>query len=142
MIKAKYLWFQEMSGMTIPPLTFRVLVELHNYTDGHGRNAYPGIKNLAAAACCSEKTVRRALVDLEDTWGVIKRMAKGGRSGDGKHWASRYELFSPLGDAYRAMPANASVGQNPSSHGQTDDIDWTEDYRSDGQDDDVDWTDD
>jgi hypothetical protein len=41
-----------------------VLLALASFTDQNGANAYPSQSTLARMACCSARTVRRALADL------------------------------------------------------------------------------
>jgi DNA-binding transcriptional MocR family regulator len=92
---SKLSYLRLLHGIEMKPTTFRVLVTVFDYTNKFGRRAYPGNKRLAQDCCLSVKTVERALKELEkDGW--VCRVARGGRSGDGAHWAAEYELVQPV----------------------------------------------
>ena len=90
---SKLTYLKELHGVEMKATTFRVLVTVFDYTNEHGRRAFPGNERLARDCCLSVSTVKRALRQLEaDCW--IQRVQRGGRSGDGAHWSTEYELAS------------------------------------------------
>lgn len=90
----KLLYLKGLHGVDMKPSTFRVLVTVLDYANPDGSSASPGRKNLAKDSCLSESTVDRALDELVG-YGWLRRVSRGGRSGDGAHWAAEYELCTP-----------------------------------------------
>lgn len=85
----KFNYLKEMRGMPVSPRI--VLVEIFNHTNSEGENAFPGIETLIKECALSRSTVKRNLRWLEDH-GWITQKSRGGRSGDGRTWASVYVL--------------------------------------------------
>ena len=115
---SKLAYLKGLHGVKMSASTFRVLVTVLNYTDANGDNAYPGLQRLAEDCCTSVSTVQRALKQLKaDGW--IRVEQRGGRRGDGTHWATNYSLSTGhelLDDPW------ASTGQIDASTGQMDDV--------------------
>ncbi|TAM63549.1 helix-turn-helix domain-containing protein [Mycobacterium sp.] len=126
---SKLQWLKGLHGVKMKPNTFRVLVAMFDYTNEHGRRAYPGNARLARDCCCSVSTIERALEELEEL-GLLRRVSRGGRSGNGAHWAAEYELFQPVkwgGSTRQNEDVNPSdpwaqhvTGDDPSDHVPTD----------------------
>ena len=98
----KFAYQKQLHGVKMNPNYYRVLITLGDYATGAtGGDAYPGLERLASGACVSKSTVQRALRYLEDEGWIRRhvsadgRVSRGGRSRDGAHWATKYELAPP-----------------------------------------------
>ncbi|GAA4386401.1 MarR family transcriptional regulator [Tsukamurella soli] len=106
----KYAWLKNTTHAPgITGAQWYALIEVFNRSDAAGGNAYLSAEALARVSGLSERAARKALVTLVDR-GVIVRVAKGGRAGDGRQWASTYalgDLLSPNESGRRPVdPAN------------------------------------
>lgn len=128
---SKLQWLKSLHGMNMNPNAFRVLVTVYNYTNGDGRDAYPGREALARDCCISVSTVKRTLKELTEAGWLVK-VTPGGRSGDGAHWATKYEL----GNRWAGETKSHRVTRDPSM-GHTGAVMGSYDYASTDQIDDV-----
>ncbi|MCV7195398.1 helix-turn-helix domain-containing protein [Mycobacterium angelicum] len=85
----KFAYLKSLRGRTIPPSAYRVLVEMWNYSDENGRNAYPGAERLSEDTGLTVRAVRKQLAWLEEMGYLIKE--KGG----GRGRATVYSLALP-----------------------------------------------
>jgi DNA-binding transcriptional ArsR family regulator len=88
----KFNWLKQVSrtqGLTATQLY--AATEAFNKADEYGRAIFLGYESLAATTGMGKTSARLALKSLVDL-GLIRRTARGGRSGDGRKWASAYEL--------------------------------------------------
>ena len=75
---------------------YRVLMRIFDYSGPTGLRAHPGTQRLAEECQLSVSTVKTALKWLTQE-GWLRLGQRGGRAGDGAHWASVYELSTPVG---------------------------------------------
>jgi hypothetical protein len=90
----KIAYLECVRGAKIPAGAVQVLVVLYTYSDATGGNIHPGIKRLAGDCRMGESTVSAQLKLLTDR-GFIREECRGGRSWDGRKWASVYQLCIP-----------------------------------------------
>jgi Helix-turn-helix domain len=90
----KFAYLKALRGARLQASHFRVLVELWNRSDAKGERAFPGLAMLASDCVLSVSTVTRALNALQEL-GWIHQDLRGGRSGNGRAWASVYSLTIP-----------------------------------------------
>lgn len=93
---SKLTYLKDLRGCRMKPSAFRVLVTVFSYTNAGGHHAFPGSPRLAEDCCMSVDTVNRSLKELV-MMGWLRRVSRGGRSGDGAHWAAEYALTTPWG---------------------------------------------
>ncbi|KXO98628.1 hypothetical protein [Tsukamurella pseudospumae] len=108
----KFNWLKQVTrtpGLTATQLY--AATEAFNKADEHGRDIFLGYESLAATTGMGKTSARLALKSLVDL-GLLRRTARGGRSGDGRKWASAYELTFSISmsatQANRDAPATDS----------------------------------
>lgn len=67
-----YIWAADLPLSVCNGTAHRVLLKLADRADDLGYGAYPSVKNIAASLVCSERTVFRALKELQLA-GLIRR---------------------------------------------------------------------
>ncbi|MGX9296118.1 hypothetical protein [Tsukamurella paurometabola] len=88
----KFNWLKQVTrtpGLTATQLY--AATAAFNKADEYGRDIFLGYESLAATTGMGKTSARLALKSLVDL-GLLRRTARGGRSGDGRKWASAYEL--------------------------------------------------
>lgn len=99
----------------IPPDTMKkiaaksaavVLMKMWHYASADGTRIYPGNDRLARELGIAKSTVKEAIKLLIGLDLIEKSGKLGGRSGDGKHWATEYRLKLPASRAGSSAPEN------------------------------------
>jgi predicted transcriptional regulator len=88
---SKLRYLKTLHGVDISATCYRVLVTISDYTDRHGKRAWPGIEKLVEDCRLSRSTVKRSLCELEQTGWL--HLDKRGRKG----MRSEYSLSTPQG---------------------------------------------
>jgi hypothetical protein len=118
----KFAYVKALRGAPMTLAQRCVLMQVWDYSNADGTNAYAGVQRIADDIGANERTVRRSLQWLCDT-GWLRKESTGGRSGDGAHWASVYSLATPTQPDIRDPQADIeyiSTGHSrPSSGPQT-----------------------
>jgi hypothetical protein len=93
----KMVWHRLAGDAKFPTSSYyRVLMRIFDYSGPTGLRAHPGTQRLAEECQLSVSTVKTALKWLTQE-GWLRLGQRGGRAGDGAHWASVYELSTPRG---------------------------------------------
>lgn len=91
---SKLNYLKTLRGRSISASQYRVLVEVFNYTDENGCNAYPGQERLAQDTGLSVRTVRQHLTWLAENGYLIKISRGRGNGVGGSGQCTRYRLNS------------------------------------------------
>jgi Helix-turn-helix domain len=101
----KLQYFACTIGVEMTPTAARVLTMIFHYSDGNGRNAYPGIDRLAAECCAHRTSVIKALKELQKL-GLIRVQAPG----KGRTHATVYALSTPVNSSASATVSDHIKG--------------------------------
>ena len=88
---SKLQWLKDAPRLGLTASQWCALIEAFGRTDASGRNARLSAEALSAVAGISDRGARQALGDLVAR-GILIRTSRGGRSRDGRQWASTYAL--------------------------------------------------
>ncbi len=93
----KLVWHKLAGDAKFPTANYyRVLMRVFDYSGPTGARAHPGNQRLAKECQMSVGTVKTVLRWLvEEGW--LRLGQRGGRAGNGAHWASEYALSTPPG---------------------------------------------
>ena len=86
----RFAWHRQFRGVKMPPAAARAAMALFDRADQTGQ-CWPGIDTLAADTGLTDTGVRNGIKWLEAN-GFVEKVARGGRSGDGKARSTRYRL--------------------------------------------------
>lgn len=116
----KFNWLKQVTrtpGLTATQLY--AATEAFNKADEHGRDIFLGYESLAATTGMGTASAKRALKSLCEL-GLIQRTARGGRSGDGRKWASSYELTFSRDHRAHVDPVDEPVSTDHGEHVEAD----------------------
>lgn len=87
--RAKLDWMKELRGADLSHAEFRVLVVILTYTNASRDNAFPGLKQIVAGSCVTEKTARTAIKSLTAK-GWLVLLDEGGN----QHWKGKANVYA------------------------------------------------
>ena len=117
----RFEWEQSLRMLGIPWETKAFGLLLATYAASDGDRIHPGEERLARDTGMSERTVRRQLTALRETYYLIERTARGADAGRRGGWADMYRLVMPDDITDRAeLLIEPSTKPRRSPNGQQD----------------------
>lgn len=106
----RFEWERLVRRVRLGSSTKLVAAVLATYADPDGSRIRPGVERLTNVTGLSERSIKYALKKLRDM-GLIQQVRRGGRTGDGRAYATIYRLTIPAD--YLTIPGVLSVDETP-----------------------------